>query len=259
MSKISRHLLIVPLILATAFVLSPAVSHASNNNGQEREQERNQTSAETMNANMEQNMNAYMNAGSTTASDSEDNLGMENRHESMAQDIEDRATQNRQEVEKRTEERVRQIASSTASTSERQQNKIQFRAEIAQKRADNASLVITATIERLSNIADRVDSRIQKVKDAGGNVTTAEAYLAAARGDLSAAKTSVAKFDKLGLNLASYNASSTSPQIIFDQIKVIASETKDYIRSAHDNLAKAVSTFFNQNGNEATSSANEGN
>ena len=117
-----------------------------------------------------------------------------------------------------------------ASTTDR---RFELQSNIAKKRADNTFRVIEATIERLRNIANRVESRITKVESAGGVALESRAALAEARNHLSLAETSIAAF-------ASVDLSGDDIRDKFDRVKTIAAEAKTHIREAHRALMRAV-------------------
>ena len=146
-------------------------------------------------------------------------------------ELEAKAEERRLEREKKAEERRAQIEEKRAEMTEK---RAEFQKEIAERRIENTSRVILATVERLEGIADRIQSRIEKVVEAGNDTTESEAYLNAARADLLAARESAADFDDLDLT-------SDNAQENFDLIKVSAAVAKDHIRSAHENLRNAVS------------------
>jgi len=144
------------------------------------------------------------------------------------------------EAAKKREERAMEAEKHRAEIETKKEEMLakqaEFKRDIAERRIENAGRVILATVERLTNIADRIESRIEKVAAGGGETADAANYLNAARADLEAAKTSVAEFDKLDL-------SGDDAQVNFELVKVAAKEAKDNIRSAHENLKNAVSSF----------------
>lgn len=157
--------------------------------------------------------------------------------EARRAELEKQALERRAEREAKAEELRFQVEE---RREEMQQKRVEFQQEIAEKRIENTNRVILATIERLLSIALRIDSRIDKVFVAGGDVIEAEAYLASARADLDAAKASVAEFANLDL-------SSDDAQVNFELVRVSAKEAKEHIRSAHQNLRNAVVAVSSQN------------
>ncbi len=121
---------------------------------------------------------------------------------------------------------VRNGATSTA-------NRIELQTNIAKKRATNTFRVFTATIERLENIAKRIESRIAKVEAAGGTAAESRAALAEARNHLSLAKTSIAAF-------ASVDLSGSDVRAKYNRVKAVAAEAKIHIRETHRALMRAV-------------------
>ena len=120
-------------------------------------------------------------------------------------------------------------ASSTA-------RRIAMQQDVAKRKAEHVTKVITATIERLENIILRLESRVTKVKDSGRSTTEAEGYIARAKGDLAEAETSVAAFTGLDL-------SAEKLQDNFELIRAAAQDAKEHIRSAHTNLMNANRTL----------------
>lgn len=170
--------------------------------------------------------------------------------ETRREELQAKAEERRAEIEQKAEERRAQIEEKRA---EMTQKRVEFQKEIAEKRLENTSKVTLATIERLEGIADRIQSRIEKVAEAGNDTTESEAYLNAARVDLEAARTNVADFENLDLT-------SDDAQANFELIKVSAKEAKDHIRSAHENLKNAVQPLsFGQNDQSSDDSSEETN
>ena len=147
--------------------------------------------------------------------------------------FETEATKKREERKIEAEQKQAEIQTRLG---EMQAKRAEFQKENAQRKAGNTSKVILATIERLSNIADRVATRTAKLKEAGADTTESEGFMNAARADLEAAKASATAIVSLDL-------SGETAQENFEKIRVAALETKEHIRSAHTNLAKATSAL----------------
>ena len=97
-----------------------------------------------------------------------------------------------------------------------------------------------ATIERLENIASRVSSRIEKIKNAGGDTVEAEKSLAQARESIANAKAELIKL-QTSSQVAENSVSSTTP--MSKDIKKLRDSAKivqKYIVSAHKSLEQAV-------------------
>ncbi|KKU50236.1 MAG: hypothetical protein A3F53_01070 [Candidatus Zambryskibacteria bacterium RIFCSPHIGHO2_12_FULL_48_10] len=125
---------------------------------------------------------------------------------------------------------VQRAQQRNASSTEK---RMELQSNIAKKRAVNTSRVLTATVERLGNIATRIESRIAKVKAAGGDVTQSEAAIAEARNHLSLAKTSISAFTSIDLSTGDVREK-------YDRVKAVAAEVKTHLREAHRSLMKAV-------------------
>jgi phosphoglycolate phosphatase-like HAD superfamily hydrolase len=109
-------------------------------------------------------------------------------------------------MEKRDERREQMMASGTAAMErreerkegredrrdERQDRRQDRREEILKRMATQMVTVMEAAIDRFTKLADRLDSRIAKLKEKGVNTATAEANLAIARTKITEATTAVA-------------------------------------------------------------------
>lgn len=110
---------------------------------------------------------------------------------------------------------------------------VELKEEVVEKKLGNTARVMSATIERLENIASRISSRIEKIKARGGETADAERYLAEAKSNIGSAKLSVAA-------LASVELSGETIKEDFERIRSVASEVREYLRSAHENLMLSV-------------------
>jgi len=117
-----------------------------------------------------------------------------------------------------------------ASSTER---RIEWQQDIAQRKTSFVTRVMLATIERLEKIALRIESRIAKIKDGGGDTEESERYVAAAKTNLADAKVVVESFANIDL-------SSDRAQENFERIRTAAAEARELIRAAHQNLMLAV-------------------
>ena len=135
-----------------------------------------------------------------------------------------------------------------AKRAEMKEKRVEFQKDIAKRKVENVSKVITATIERLGKIIERIESRIAKLKSAGGNTAESERFVALAKTDLEMAKVSVAAF-------ASIDLSSDKAQENFERIRTAAAEAREHIRSAHENLMKAVRLLGQVNSSLKTASS----
>lgn len=120
-----------------------------------------------------------------------------------------------------------------AKRAERQAKRVEFQQDIAKRKVEHTARVILATIERLEKIIVRIESRIAKVQARGGVTTESEGFVAAARVNLSEARVAVNAF--ISIDLSSEKARDN-----FERIRVAAKEVREMIRSAHQNLMRAV-------------------
>ncbi len=92
---------------------------------------------------------------------------------------------------------------------------------------------MNAAVFRLSNIADRIDSRTQKMKMAGTNVAEIEIEIQAARAALENARTT------LSLDLSSF-IYGDGPKEHFAEIKTAFSESRANLMQARESLDRAL-------------------
>jgi hypothetical protein len=138
--------------------------------------------------------------------------------------------------ERRAEADARREAARVEAESRRaeaQSRRVEFQQDIAKRRVEHTARVILATIERLENIIERIESRIAKVKSGGGDTSESERFIAAANVSLSSARASVAAF--VNIDLSSEQASEN-----FERIRAAAAEAREHLRAAHQNLMLAV-------------------
>ncbi|MBI2087091.1 MAG: hypothetical protein HYT69_02885 [Candidatus Zambryskibacteria bacterium] len=145
----------------------------------------------------------------------------------LAQDIRDKRVPTPVPAEK-----VRQ-----ASTTER---RIEMQQGLSKRKAEHTAKVMTATIERLGNILARIESRIEKIRAAGGNTAESEGFVAEAKMHLSQAKDAVAAF-------ASVNLLADKAKENFSTVRRAAEEVKVHIRAIHTALKNAVSSLKREN------------
>lgn len=111
----------------------------------------------------------------------------------------------------------------------------EFRANEARNRVNNVTRVLTATAERLNGIIVRMESRIAKLKAAGGSTLEAESSISLAKSDLLIVKTNVDAINSLDLS-----GSTTTAQANFETIKTDAGLARESLTSARKNLEKAL-------------------
>ncbi|MBX4206417.1 hypothetical protein KW784_01375 [Candidatus Parcubacteria bacterium] len=124
-------------------------------------------------------------------------------------------------------------ASSTASSTEKRMEK---QDKLSRRMVEHAGKILLATIERLEKIATRLDSRIAKVKTAGGSTVASEGFLAEARVHLSEAKAEMAAFSSIDIS-----GSKLSENLA--KVRSAASTIKEHLRLAHQALAKATAAL----------------
>jgi hypothetical protein len=149
-------------------------------------------------------------------------------------------------TERREELKDRLIERKASSTERR----IEMQQDLAKRKAAYVYKLITATINRLHQIITRLESRIDKVWQNGGNVSASQSFVALAKTDLANASSSV----KLLLTL---DLSGDKAQENFEKVREAAKIAKDHIRKAHDNLKKAIRALIGQTGQKnATTTTN---
>lgn len=108
-----------------------------------------------------------------------------------------------------------------------------FQQDIAKRRVDHVSKVISATIRRLERIIERIESRIAKFEEKGAIVTDSLNSVALTKSNLSDARIALEA-------LATIDISGETAQENFDKIREVATEAKAHLREAHSNLTLAV-------------------
>lgn len=134
----------------------------------------------------------------------------------------------KREVQKTEAEQKRQEALQTKT-----QVRAEFRADLAKTKVSNVVRMMNATIEHLEGIIQRIESRIEKLNDRGGDTSESEGFVASAKVDLGEASASVDAF-------ASLDLSGDSAETNFERIRTLAAEAREHLRDARDNLIKAV-------------------
>ena len=124
-------------------------------------------------------------------------------------------------------------AEALAKREEAMKNGIEALKEVVSKQTENAQRIMTSTVERLENIALRMDSRIEKVKALGGDTTESERLVALARTDLDGAKVKIEA-------LSSIELTGEKVQDNFKIVREAGADIKTLLRSAHENLVSAV-------------------
>lgn len=115
-----------------------------------------------------------------------------------------------------------------------------FREGIAKMRAAVAAKVYTATIVRLEKLVLRIESRIEKIKDAGGATTEAQGFVDAAKLNISDAKLRMTAMMSSDL---STTTASTTLKANFEAVKTEAKAARELLTKAKQNLQKAVNAL----------------
>ena len=120
-----------------------------------------------------------------------------------------------------------------AKRAEIKAKRVEFQQDIAQRKVENASRVISATIDKLENLVTRVESRISKLEANGGDTTASKSHIALAKGSILKARAAVEAF-------ASIELTSDKARDNYEKIRVAAAEVREHIRTAHRELMQAV-------------------
>lgn len=108
-----------------------------------------------------------------------------------------------------------------------------IREDVAKNKAEVTAKVMAVMIERLENLIVRIESRIEKIKARGGDVSEGERLVLAAKTNISDAKAGLAEF-------ASVDLSGDSIKENFERIRAVAAEIREHLRAARENLIMAV-------------------
>lgn len=138
-------------------------------------------------------------------------------------------------VERKAEMEVRK-ASSTERRIERQQ-------DIAKRQAEHVIKTLTATIERLEKILARIESRIEKIKAEGKDVSLAEGFVVEVKAYLADAQVSLEA-------LAFIDLSADKAKENFERVRAAVAEVKIHLRAAHESLMKAIRALKGSNSAE---------
>ena len=100
--------------------------------------------------------------------------------------------------------------------------------------------VFTATANRLDKIVVRIQSRVTKIKAAGGNTTQIEASLNIGKTKLAEARADISTISSIDITGAT---SSTTVRTLFNTIKTNAVKAREALKASHSALIQAV-TFM---------------
>jgi len=120
-----------------------------------------------------------------------------------------------------------------AKRAEMQDKRVEFQQRNAERKVERATRVMLATIDRLERIILRIESRIAKIQEKGGETTESEGFVAAAKVNLADARVAVEAFALIDL-------SGDNAQENYESIRTAAAVARELIREAHQNLMLAV-------------------
>ncbi|MBA3733341.1 hypothetical protein H0W91_03125 [Patescibacteria group bacterium] len=156
---------------------------------------------------------------------------------------------------------IKDIRDSNASSSEKRaeikDRKIEERKEIGERRMENRfdkmTARFTATIEREESIMAKINSRIEKIKAAGGNTTEAEKLVLEAKVHFDAAKATfsslaVASQTTVSLENTSSTTNKEDAKSALNNLKMLSKELEKHIREGHEALTKVVASLKSLNG-----------
>tara|TARA_B100000508_G_scaffold134553_1_gene125396 strand:- start:429 stop:1169 length:741 start_codon:yes stop_codon:yes gene_type:complete len=152
-----------------------------------------------------------------------------------------------QEAQENMETRRAEIASTSAAKREGMQERVDERRAQLQERAQtritnlaaNVSNRMDAMIERLQNIIDRIDSRIDKLQENNVDTSDAEASLASAQLSVDAAAAEIANIDSLVAEVAG----SEDVRAAWATLKLQYQTIKDYLKTGHTELRNTVASL----------------
>lgn len=114
---------------------------------------------------------------------------------------------------------------------------------------------LQATAERLQSILNRVLSRIEKIKNAGGTATEAEKYVAEAQASLDKAKQNIITLSgMLGNDKA---LATTTKKVLIDPAKKLTNEIQSNLTQAQKSLAKAIKSLMGNKLNTESASTTD--
>lgn len=138
------------------------------------------------------------------------------------------------------------VKAKNASSSEA---RAELKLDIVKRKASQTLKVMNAAVVRLENIIGRLETRIAKVKAAGGDVVSSETFLAEAKKHLVMAKDEIALF-------VSIDFSGGTLRENFDKLKSAALDAKLHIKEVHTNLMKSVRALRPGQANKGATTTN---
>lgn len=116
--------------------------------------------------------------------------------------------------------------------------RMNFKVDIAKHQAEIAGKVFQATLDRMSTLITRIESRIAKIKAAGGDTSPAESSVAAAKADITDAKAHIAIITSTDISGATTTAATR-----FEAVKTEAMSVRKDLIDAKQNLMRAVQSL----------------
>ena len=131
---------------------------------------------------------------------------------------------------------TREIRDERASTTREVRGmRNEIRGEEMKNRVDNTVKMLTANANRFDMIVTRIESRVSKIKSAGGNTTTIEAGLSGVKTSLLSVRSHITTISSIDLSGA-----STTIKANFEQVKTEAKAVKDIFQSVRQALDRIV-------------------
>jgi hypothetical protein len=140
------------------------------------------------------------------------------------------------------------IATSEAVLSKTAQNRLT-------NLAANMSNRMDATASRLQNVVGRLNSRLQKMTDAGHDVSKARTSIGVAQTNLDRAKKNMSTID---LEVSAF-IGSTHPRDYWNDLRFIYIDTKDALTAAHTEIITALTIAQELEKSGVTSTSTEAN
>ncbi len=132
-----------------------------------------------------------------------------------------------------------------AAQREMQQQRDNAVRTVLKNQATRVGIRVGATIDRLQNIMDRVNSRIEKIKNAGaGNTAGAQKYVADAKTSLDKAKASFESMKNAVNSMTSgANATASSTSEVVKSLKSMEKDVEKNLQSTRTSLSKAIGSL----------------
>ena len=141
---------------------------------------------------------------------------------------------------------IKTIRENVASTTQEMKDRI--KAEVKKQVGERYGRMIErlgATIAREESIMARINSRIEKVKTAGGKTDVAEKLMVTAKSELDVAKASLATITNGTETIVTLelNASSTGARNSLESLRKSAKNLEGHLRLAHNAMVKALGSL----------------